>query len=68
MGAGEPDVVRYFHANVFPNPKLSNSLKRIDRNPMAKHAVPDVGSKLKVSTPMPDILYGYNRNGAFPQH
>jgi hypothetical protein len=34
---------------------------------MAKRAVPDVGSKLKVSTPYPDMLYGYNSLGAFPQ-
>jgi hypothetical protein len=34
---------------------------------MAKHAVPNVASKLKVSTPVPDMLYGYNRIGAFPQ-
>jgi hypothetical protein len=32
---------------------------------MSKHAVPDVGSKVKVSIPMPDLLYGYNRLGAF---
>jgi hypothetical protein len=35
---------------------------------MAKSAVPAVGgSDYKVSTPMPDMLYGYSRNGAFPQ-
>lgn len=34
---------------------------------MAKQAVPNVGSKLKVSTPVPDMLYGYNSIGAFPQ-
>ncbi len=66
-GAGESEVEKYFHANVFPNPEPSDNLQRIDRNPMAKHAVPDVGSKLKVSTPWPDMLYGYNRLGAFPQ-
>ncbi|RDL33272.1 uncharacterized protein BP5553_08711 [Venustampulla echinocandica] len=38
-----------------------------DRLPMAKHAVPDFGSKLKVSTPVPDLLYGYSRTGAFHQ-
>jgi hypothetical protein len=31
---------------------------------MARYAVPSAGSKLKVSTPVPDILYGY-RDGAF---
>ena len=67
MGSAEPDVEKYFQANIFPNPKSSDGLKRTDRLPMAKRAVPDVGSNLKVSGPMPDMLYGYNRNGAFPQ-
>jgi hypothetical protein len=67
MGSAEPAVENYFKANIFPNPKSSDSLKRIDKNPMAKRAVPDVGSKLKVSTPYPDMLYGYNSLGAFPQ-
>ena len=65
MGSREPDVERYFQTNVFPNPKSSDSLLRTDRLPMA--TVPDVGSNLKVSTPVPDMLFGYNRNGAFPQ-
>ena len=34
---------------------------------MAKHIVPDFGSKLKVSIPVPDMLYGYNCLRAFPQ-
>jgi hypothetical protein len=69
MGTGEPDVEEYFHANVFPNPKLSDSLQCTNRNPMAKQVVPDVRSKLKlkVSTPVPDMLYGYNPNRAFHQ-
>ncbi|KAH8593092.1 hypothetical protein B0O99DRAFT_653493 [Bisporella sp. PMI_857] len=67
MGTGEPDVERYFHAHVFPDPEPTDILQRTDRYPMAKHAVPDFGPKLKVSTPVPDMLFGYNRNGAFPQ-
>jgi len=67
MGTGEPDVEKYFQTNVFPNPEPSESLKRTDRFPMAKRAVPDGRSNLKVSTPVPDMLFGYNRNGAFPQ-
>jgi hypothetical protein len=65
-GTTEPAVENYFKANIFPDPKPLDSLKRIDKYPMAKRTVPDVGSKLKVSTPYPDMLYGYNR-GAFPQ-
>jgi hypothetical protein len=67
MGSIEPAVENYFKANIFPNPKLSDSLKCINKNPMAKRTVPDIGSKLKVSTPYPDMLYGYNNLGAFPQ-
>lgn len=66
MGTGEPDVEEYFKRKIFAKPTSSDSLQRTDRNPMAKHVVPDVGSKLKVSTPVPDMLYGYNRIGAFP--
>jgi hypothetical protein len=68
MGTTEPAVENYFKANIFPYPGRSDSLKRIDKNPMARHVVPDVRSKLKVSTPRPDMLYGYNRFGAFPSN
>ncbi|KXX77075.1 hypothetical protein MMYC01_206328 [Madurella mycetomatis] len=67
MGAGEPQVEEYFRTNIFPYPDLTESLQRSDRQPMARHAVPSTGSKLKVSNPVPDMLYGYNRHGAFPQ-
>ena len=67
MGVGETDVEDYFRGKIFAKPAPLDSLKRIDKNPMAKQVVPNVGSKLKVSTPWPDMLYGYNRLGAFPQ-
>ena len=65
IGTAEPAVENYFKANIFPDPESSDSLYRIDKNLMAKHTVPDAGSKLKVSTPWPDMLYGYSRLGAF---
>lgn len=65
MGTGESDVEDYFRDKIFAKPAPLDSLKRIDKNPMAKLVVPDVGSKLKVSTPVPDMLYGYSRNGTF---
>ena len=67
MGTAESKVERYFHTNVFPDPEPTDILQSSDRLPMAKHAVPDFGSKLKVSTPVPDLLYGYSRNRAFHQ-
>lgn len=67
MGTGEPEVEDYFKSKIFPKPGPSDTLKRSVRQPMAKHTVPSTGSKLKVSTPVPDMLYGYNRQQAFPQ-
>ncbi|KAF5024698.1 hypothetical protein F66182_3227 [Fusarium sp. NRRL 66182] len=67
MGAGEPKVEDYFRDTIFPKFAPSDSLDRADRQPMAKHTVPGTGSSLKVSTPVPDMIYGYNRQMAFPQ-
>ena len=68
MGTAKPTVKNYFKVNTFSDPEKSDSLRCIDKNPMAKRVVPDVvGSKLTVSTPVSDILYRYNRPGAFPQ-
>jgi hypothetical protein len=67
MGSGEPDVVEYFRSHIFPGPRLSDGLKRIDGQPMSKHTVPTTGSGIKVSTPVPDMLYGYARHLAFPR-
>jgi hypothetical protein len=67
IGTGESDVEDYFRNNIFAKPAPLDSLKRIDKNPMSRQVVPNVGSKLKVSTPVPDMLYGYNRRGVFSQ-
>ncbi|KAH7308331.1 hypothetical protein BKA65DRAFT_559814 [Rhexocercosporidium sp. MPI-PUGE-AT-0058] len=47
MGTVEGDVEKYFHTNIFLDPKLLDSLKRSNRLSMAKHIVLNVGSKLK---------------------
>lgn len=65
MGAGEQDVENYFRSKLFPLPGASESLRRSDKQPMAKRAVPSTGSQYKVSTPVPDMLYGYMRENAF---
>jgi hypothetical protein len=57
-GAREPEVENYFKDEIFHKSVASGGVKRIDRQPMAKHtvpdaAVPDTGAKLKVSTPVP---------------
>lgn len=67
MGAGEPKVEKYFQDRIFPDCGPGDILDRADRQPIAKHTVPSNSSKLKLSTPVPDMLYGYSRQGAFPQ-
>ncbi|KAF4450195.1 hypothetical protein F53441_6629 [Fusarium austroafricanum] len=59
MGATAQEVENYFHARIFPGGEPGDSLKRSDRQPMAKHTTPNTGSGFKVSTPVPDMLYGY---------
>jgi hypothetical protein len=66
MGAGEPKIEDYFRAKIFPKPEPGGSLDRTDRQPMAKDTFLSAGSRLKISNPVPDMLYGYN-NDAFPQ-
>ncbi|KAK3898181.1 hypothetical protein C8A05DRAFT_38238 [Staphylotrichum tortipilum] len=65
MGAAAPEVANYFCGRIFSNPESSDILKRSNRQPMAEHAVPGRGSNFKVSAPVLDILYGYNRQAAF---
>jgi hypothetical protein len=67
MGTGEPEVGDNFSTNVFTKPGPTDVIKRIEKAPMAKRAVPDLGSKFKLVTPVPDVLYGFNRVHAFTQ-
>jgi hypothetical protein len=67
IGTAESDVESYFRTRIFSDLEPTDVLQRTDRNPMAKHAVPDSGYNLKVSTPMPNMLFGYRRNRAFLQ-
>ncbi|CAK7233464.1 hypothetical protein SCUCBS95973_008603 [Sporothrix curviconia] len=34
---------------------------------MSRHAVPNAGPQLKISNPIPDMMYGYSRQYAFPE-
>ncbi|KAN0071705.1 hypothetical protein V8E54_010301 [Elaphomyces granulatus] len=59
LGAPESQVVQFFRTSFFPNaPKL----KRTFSLPMSKDAVPNHDASLKISTPAPDVLYGYDRS------
>jgi hypothetical protein len=65
-GLDEPEVEDYFRDRVFPKPNAGDDLRRSDRQPMSRHAVPSAGPQFKVSNPIPDMLYGYSRHHAFP--
>lgn len=64
-GTGELSVEGYFKDKIFPC--STGALLRTDRLPMIKSTVPEVGSDLKISGPVPDMLYGYDAYEAFPQ-
>ncbi len=57
----------YCKRTVFVKPRALNSLHQIDKYQMVKLIVPNVKSKLRVSIPMPDMLYEYKSIEAFPQ-
>ncbi|KAI0505752.1 hypothetical protein F5B22DRAFT_495813 [Xylaria bambusicola] len=65
LGATEPEVELYLRQNMFPRPGPRDILMRALRQPMVRQLVPNAGFKSKVSTPVPDILYGYNFAKAF---
>ncbi|KAK0628624.1 hypothetical protein B0T17DRAFT_478615, partial [Bombardia bombarda] len=65
-GLDEPAVERYFGNSVLPYPNPGDDLRRSDRQPMSRHAVPNAGPQFKISNPIPDMLYGYSRHHAFP--
>jgi hypothetical protein len=57
--SSKPEVERYFNTHVFPDPGLEAELRRVRRTPMRGQAVPSTGFQRRVSTPVPDTLYGY---------
>ncbi|KAF4967005.1 hypothetical protein FSARC_5377 [Fusarium sarcochroum] len=64
-GAGEPAVEQYFQSKLIPQPLRGDPLKRSDKLPMSKTAVPNTGTSYRLSNPAPDVLVGYNISGAF---
>ncbi|KAI8715213.1 hypothetical protein NCS52_01028600 [Fusarium sp. LHS14.1] len=63
-GAGEPTVEPYFQNNLVPQRPRNDPLKRSDKAPFQKHAVPNTGTQYRVSNPTPAVTSGYNL-GAF---
>jgi hypothetical protein len=65
-GASEAAVRKYFGENIFPNLRqLSNGLKLNESLSMLREIIPDAENTVRVSTPMPDMLFGYKRDVAF---
>ncbi|KAF1992755.1 hypothetical protein P154DRAFT_583498 [Amniculicola lignicola CBS 123094] len=67
-GSTEAQVEKYFSTKVFPDYDPPGVLVRAERLPMFKHVTPTQRSTHhKISTPVPDLLYGYRNREAFPQ-
>lgn len=58
----ESDVEEMARRNFFPSPiyDANDPLLRIDRISMSRAYVPSTNTKYRVSTPAPDMLYGYS--------
>ncbi|RSL71559.1 hypothetical protein CEP54_001361 [Fusarium duplospermum] len=59
-GAGEPTVEQYFQNNLVPQTPRNDPLKRSDKAPFQRHAVPNTGTQYRVSNPTPDVTSGYS--------
>ncbi|KFY80967.1 hypothetical protein V499_00236 [Pseudogymnoascus sp. VKM F-103] len=64
-GSAESEVASYFQEQLFLVSEQTDILKGSLKLPMSKLVVPGVDSELRVSIPVPDILYGYDSLGAF---
>ncbi len=64
-GASETQVEAYLHQKFFPT--TNDALQRSDRHPMAKRSIPTASNfaNMRVSNPVPDMLYGYRSEVAF---
>lgn len=67
LEASEAKVENFFRENVVPRSSQDDILWRSDRIIMSKDTVVSKMPKFKISTPIPDMLYGYNRSNAFEQ-
>ncbi|KAJ4230986.1 hypothetical protein NW759_002968 [Fusarium solani] len=66
-GASEARVENYFLVHVFPDPEPFDHVTRTGKRKMAQGHVPSTDSEHRVSIPIPDVLYGYTMQNAFPQ-
>ncbi|KAI0398977.1 hypothetical protein F4802DRAFT_83435 [Xylaria palmicola] len=63
----ENSVEMYFRAYIFPTPFPDDDLQLRAREHMAWPNVPTTNPEIRISRPVPDLLYGYNDVTAFPQ-
>ena len=68
-GSGKQDVKQYFYSRIFYDPKSDKSdlLQRSARRLMSKKVVPQADSTHEISTPVPDLLYGYDHDRVFTE-
>ncbi|KAH7126474.1 hypothetical protein B0J13DRAFT_454440 [Dactylonectria estremocensis] len=64
--ADEGHVAAFFREFVLREDNAQHSLQRHEGTPMLECTVPNTASDLRVSKPVPDILYGYRLRNAFP--
>jgi hypothetical protein len=67
LEASEAKVENFFRDNIVPRSSQDDILWRSDRIIMSRDTVISKMPNFKISTPIPDMLYGYNRSNAFEQ-
>ncbi|KAJ4314019.1 hypothetical protein N0V84_009126 [Fusarium piperis] len=63
--ASEAQVEAFVRDHVVPSSSREDTIQRSDRIAMIKSTVPSTHPKHRLSTPVPDMLYGYNRSTGF---
>lgn len=67
LEASEANVENFFRDNIIPRSSQDNALLRSDRIIMRKDTMVSRMQNFEISTPIPGMLYGYNRSNAFEQ-
>ena len=62
MGAAETEVKQFFRSRIFPESSLENSLKQNSELPLSNRVVVGAIHPYRISTPKPDLIYGYRRD------
>ena len=63
------DMIRRLDSQIFYRPGENELIRRSDQLPVLERAIPfDAGEGNRVPCPVPDLVYGYNADVAFPTH